>query len=185
MPSPASFTQVQRLLGACAAALFLNACAAPGATPTASTASDPRPGMSPTSRPAKPLFAPATAATPADAALTATRAKEVVRARPVSIDLKLLSAYAGTGEQSGQTVTLNLFDDVSFVAQSDSIERTARGFTWIGRLKGVDLSQVVIVATDGVVSGNITMPQARYHIRFAGPGVHEVQQIDTTRFKND
>jgi hypothetical protein len=44
---------------------------------------------------------------------------------------------------------------------------------------------VVIVMHGNVVSGNISTPGARYHIRFAGNGAHEVQEIDRSLFPRD
>jgi hypothetical protein len=151
-------------------ALICSACALPPANST--------PPQSAIQTKTRMLFSPVTLQ--ANAA-TAVRDKQVVRARPVKIDLQLLT----TASEPGQTITLNLFDDVTLVAQADRIERTERGVSWIGKVQGVPLSQVVIVANGDVVSGNISMPQARYHIRFVGNGVHEVQRIDQAQFPND
>ena len=57
--------------------------------------------------------------------------------------------------------------------------------TWTGHIQGVAQSQVTIVVNGDVASGNITLPAKRYHIRFAGNGVHEVQAIDASKFRND
>lgn len=124
----------------------------------------------------KPLFIPL-APQPA-ASSTALRDKQVTRWRPVKIDYSLLAA-------APQTITLNLFDDVKFIAQADQVERTERGVTWVGKLQGMPNSHVTLIVNDDVVSGNITTPKERYHVRFAGNGVHEVQLIDQSRFKND
>jgi hypothetical protein len=124
------------------------------------------------------LFTPVTLQ--ADTA-PAVRDKQVTRARPVKIDLQLLTKASAPG----QAIALNLFDDVNLVAQADRIERTERGVNWIGQVQGIPQSQVVIVANGDVVSGNISMPQARYHIRFVGNGVHEVQRIDQSLFPKD
>ena len=74
----------------------------------------------------------------------------------------------------GRVISLNLFDNVTFIAEADRVERTSSGVTWVGRLRGIDLSQVVIIVNGDVVVGNISMPAGRYHIRFVGNGVHEV-----------
>ena len=144
--------------------------------------------------PAPALFTPV-----APAALKAGKAvkhgAQVVRFRAVGIERGLLIQAAAApkvfGESTtaapvvGRSVTLNLFDDVAFVADADQVERSARGMTWIGHLRGVELSQVVLIINAGVVAGNISMPAARYHIRYAGSGIHEVQEIDQSKFPAD
>ena len=150
--------------------LICSACALPPANTT--------PPQAASQTKAKMLF---TAVALQPDAAAAVHAKQVMRARPVKIDLQLLTGAS----KAGQTITLNLFDDVTFVAEADRVERTERGVNWIGKVQGVPLSQVVIVANGDVVSGNISMPQARYHIRFVGNGVHEVQRIDQSLFPKD
>ncbi len=152
-------------------ALICSACTLPPTSSASAPAANQTTG--------KMLFTPATQQP--DTASKAVRDKQVIRARPVKIDLQLLTDSAAPG----QTITLNLFDDVTVVAQADRIERTARGVQWIGQVQGVPLSQVTIVANGDVVSGNISMPQGRYHIRFVGNGVHEVQRIDPSLFPKD
>lgn len=116
------------------------------------------------------------------------RDRQVVRWREVSLDTALLTGAANRGsaaDGNNRAIALNLFDNVSFIADLDRIEHTARGVNWFGHLRGVDMSQVVLVVQGDVVAGNITMPMARYHIRFVGNGVHEVQRIDPSLFPAD
>jgi hypothetical protein len=132
------------------------------------------------------LFAPFSSQTniQADALAWPARGREVVHSRQVRIDLSLLAESSVNGALP-QTIALNLFDDAAFVAQLDRVERTPNGMAWIGHLQGIDQSQVILVVHGNIVSGNITTPDARYHIRFAGNGAHEVQKIDQTRFPRD
>ena len=133
-----------------------------------------------------PLFSPVNAQTQADAAIV--RDREIVRSRRVVIDLNLLPRSADRqtgGIATASVISLNLFDDVNFVAEADRVERTSRGMAWVGRLRGIDLSQVVIIVNGDVVAGNISMPEGRYHIRFVGKGVHEVQEIDQSLFPQE
>lgn len=116
------------------------------------------------------------------------RDKQVVRARAVDIDLPLLAqpmADLAKTPRPKQALALDLFDDVHFVADLDGIERTARGAAWIGRLRGVEKSQVVFVVSGDIVMGNIVSPAGRYHIRYSGDGLHEVQAIDSSLFDKD
>jgi hypothetical protein len=126
------------------------------------------------------------AQTQADAAIVQDR--EVVRSRRVLIDLNLLTRSADIqtgGIATASAISLNLFDDVNFVAEADRVERTSRGMTWVGRLRGIDLSQVAIIVNGDLIAGNISMPGGRYHIRFVGKGVHEVQEIDQSLFPEE
>lgn len=165
-----SHSFLPKLILAGGLALICGACALP---PTDST-----PPQAAIQTKSRMLFSPVT---PQVNAATAVRDKQVMRARPVKIDMQLLASAS----EPGKTMTLNLFDDVTLVAQADRIERTERGVNWVGKVQGVPLSQVVIVANGEIVSGNISMPKARYHVRFMGNGVHEVQRIDQSQFPND
>lgn len=152
-----------------AAALLASACVLPAPTSTAAVTAN--------QTAVQPLFLAA-----AETQSTAVRDKQVTRYRPVKIDLALLTAPSAA---PGQLIGLNLFDDVSLTAQADRIERAERGVTWIGHIQNVAQSQVTIVVNGDVVSGNISLPAKRYHIRFAGNGLHEVQLIDSGKFRND
>ena len=123
------------------------------------------------------------------------RGPQIVRFRAVNIDYGLLTQAVGapksfgqsavTAPAGGQSVTLNLFEDAVFIADADQIEQTARGTTWIGHLRGIEMSQVILVINGDIVAGNISMPAARFHIRYAGTGAHEVQEIDQSKFPVD
>ena len=141
------------------------------------------------------LFAPITATAP-QKSQAIDRGPQVLRARAVAIASSLLTQPAvgapkafgpvGAGPLiAARSVTLNLFDDVTFIADADNVERTVRGITWVGHLRGIENSQVILVINDDVVVGNISMPAAsRYHIRYVG-GAHEVQEIDQSKFPVD
>jgi hypothetical protein len=110
----------------------------------------------------------------------------VIRSRPVAVDLSLLGAPDAFGDaRSGVagTLTLNFFSDAVFTAVLDRVEiGSAGGFSWIGHLEGVALSQVVLVVRDGMMVGNVTAPGVFYRVRYAGDGVHVVQQADWAAF---
>ena len=127
-----------------------------------------------------------------DATESATHGPQVVRYRAVAIDSSLLSqagvaskVFGDAAKAAGRSITLNLFDDAGFIADGDSTGRTARGIAWIGHLRGIQMSQVIIVVNGDVVAGNISMPGARYHIRYGRNGAHEVQEIDQSKFPDD
>ncbi len=116
------------------------------------------------------------------------RDAQVVRAREVLINTTLLTAAAdlpGGFFPGGLGILFNLFDEVSVVVLPTRIERFERGLIWVGNFRDNPQAQVILVVSGDVVSGNITLPGARYHIRYVGNGVHETQEIDEQLFPED
>jgi hypothetical protein len=120
--------------------------------------------------------------------LSSAKDVQVVRSRAVELDRSLLMEEvelpAGARVQK-KGLSLNLFDDVSFIAEVDRIEATPHGMLWIGTLRGVEQSQVVIVVRGEIVAGNISLPDGRYHIRYIGNALHEIQKIDPSLFPEE
>jgi hypothetical protein len=111
------------------------------------------------------------------------RGAEIARVRQVNPDIALLTeriSEIGKSSVTPQSITLNLFEDTQFIADLAHVNATSTGMAWIGRLRGVDFSQVTLVVSGNIVSGNIVSPSGSYHIRPVSEGVHEIQQIDTT-----
>jgi len=110
----------------------------------------------------------------------------IIRTRFVDIKFDLLVGADGHLKEqsdSAKVLSLNLFGDVFFTAILDrSDSNTSGGFSWIGHLKGVEHSQVILVVDDGIMSGNITLPGAFYQVRYAGNGVHAIYKIDQSAF---
>ena len=113
------------------------------------------------------------------------RDKQVVRWREVGVDTDQLIRSADLSPDGERILLLNLFDDTQFVAVADEVDRIAGGVKWVGSLRGVDLSQVIISIKGEKVFGSISMPGKRYGIHFVGNGVHELQEIDTSRFSSN
>jgi hypothetical protein len=125
-----------------------------------------------------PLFrgarGPALAMSSADAAVRA--------ARPVEVDLDALAGPStrlplAAGRAAG-----------TLTAVWDRVERTsARRHAWIGRVHGVTPSEVTLVADPdrGIVVGSVAVPGALFRIRYAGQGVHVVEEVDPRSFPDD
>jgi hypothetical protein len=109
-----------------------------------------------------------------------------IRSRLVAVDFSLVGAPDAFGDtRSGvsDTLTLNFFPDAVFAAVLDRVDiDPAEGFSWIGHLEGVELSQVALVVKDGVMVGNVTAPGVFYRVRYAGDGAHVIHQVDWTAF---
>ena len=103
----------------------------------------------------------------------------IVRTRFVDINFKLLGEIA----LPSNTVKLNLFDDVVFTAVFDRTETNSlSSYGWIGHLEGVEYGQVVLVVTNGLLAGSVSMPGAIYEVRPLGNGVHVIEDIDQSAF---
>lgn len=102
----------------------------------------------------------------------------IIRARFVEINLELIE-----GTEVGDTLILNLFDDVVFTAVLDCLEASGSdGYSWIGHLEEIDHSQVLLAIGGGQVAGNITLPGEFYQVRFTGNRVHAIYRIDQSAF---
>ena len=81
---------------------------------------------------------------------------------------------------------LNLFDDENLILNLERVENTSpdgNTISWFGRVEGLPESEVILINSDNVMSGNITLPGGRFfHIRFISEGVHAIREIDQTAF---
>lgn len=110
----------------------------------------------------------------------------VKRSRLVGINVKGLSSddEPTTGLSIGKNLlTLNLFDDVTVTASKTHAKPNFSGSkSWVGRVKGKDKGEVILVSKDGVLTGNIRVGKTLYQVRYVGNGVHAVYEIDQTKF---
>jgi hypothetical protein len=111
------------------------------------------------------------------------RSLGVVRERAVSVDLSILPGADGKGAlpRAGASLRLNLFDDATFVARLVRADRTDKGMSWVGRIEGQPLSNVILVTYDGVLTGSVVWPGGAYRISFDGTS-SVVEQLDHSLF---
>ena len=81
-----------------------------------------------------------------------------------------------------ETVTLPLFPDVSMHLVRDELRETSRGIVWRGRVEGDPSSGAIFVIGGEVVVGNIFTRERTFELRYTGNGVHEIREIDATKF---
>jgi hypothetical protein len=109
----------------------------------------------------------------------------IIRSRYVLVNFeRLLSENLKEG---AETITLNLFNIVSYTAVKDRLEirSTHHRYTWFGHIEGVEHSQVILTVENGSMAGNITLPGEIYQVRPLGDGVHGVYEIDQRAFPDD
>jgi len=103
----------------------------------------------------------------------------IIRSRFTGINFDVL----GTRTKPATSINLNLFENVNFKAFFDRKETNlSDGIGWIGHLEGIEHSQVVLVVTDGILVGSVSMPGESYEIHPAANGIHTVDQIDQSAF---
>ena len=100
----------------------------------------------------------------------------VVRARFVNVQWSLLDG--------GGPWRMNLFDNVAFWAEPDRVERTSEGLHWVGHLRDVAYSQVILARRGNSLVGSVSLPGALYQVRAVG-GVHAVSEIDQRAFPHE
>lgn len=113
----------------------------------------------------------------------------VIRSRYVQLNLELLLNADGAPHElkaEGNTLTLNLFDDVTLQVVLDRAEPAyGGGFTWAGQVQDEPLSLVTLAVSGGVMAGTVLLPGRVFEIGYAGNGVHAVYEIDQSAFPPD
>ncbi|UCG24326.1 MAG: hypothetical protein JSW55_19770, partial [Chloroflexota bacterium] len=102
-----------------------------------------------------------------------------LRRRYVTIDLSLLHAETGEGQEEGGGLELDLMDGLSYIALVQRVERPAGGqIMWQGQIEGQPDSPVTIVAGDNAAAGSIWADGRLYRLYYAGNGVHVLEERD-------
>ncbi len=80
--------------------------------------------------------------------------------------------------EPGAKLPLRLFDDVQLEATLDHVESDAlNGFVWRGHIAEIPGSWVVLVESNGCLSGTIAGPDSLYRIRCLGTGMHAIDEV--------
>jgi hypothetical protein len=108
----------------------------------------------------------------------------VVMSRHVRVNFNLLKGDRFQG--GAEFILLNLFDNISFQATLERFEeRSSTRFTWFGRVAGTTISQVVLVAEDGILAGNVLAESELYQIRAVSDGIHAIRKIEQANFPEE
>jgi hypothetical protein len=99
----------------------------------------------------------------------------VVRQQEVELDIGRLA------DNSVESVELDLFADVSITAIPTKRSIMPDGsLVWQGVIPDRPDGTVLFVIKDGSISGEITIPETRYHIRTTADNIHIVQEVRRT-----
>ena len=87
-----------------------------------------------------------------------------------------------TSEDSS-SITLNLFDDVQYVAEMDRIMRRSEvRYTWFGHVQGEENGSVILVINNGRITGQVEVGGTTYSIRATRDGSHEIIELGPQDF---
>lgn len=110
------------------------------------------------------------------------RIGEAERVDPVV--LRRNYVQSGLSQVMGEdTLILDLFDDVSLVAQRNVTREKFEGaHSWVGKVPNEPDSEITLIERDGAVAGTIRLGQRTFKIRHAGQGLHAIEEVDGTKF---
>ncbi|MBW2369846.1 MAG: pre-peptidase C-terminal domain-containing protein [Deltaproteobacteria bacterium] len=152
---------------------------------------------------ASPLFTAVQRYTALDASDDAPDDPTIIRQRFVNINLNVLETtgnssanevkkltgnnvkkLAGNDVKKPTGIKLNLFDDSTFTANVDRVETDSQdSYALVGRIEEESISSVIlVVGQDGTLTGNITIYDMFFQVRYAGDGTHVIREIDQTAF---
>lgn len=115
----------------------------------------------------------------------------VIRSRTVRINFDQLCQLETapdilSGPTESYPLVLNLFDDVYFTARIYQVEKTFSGGTsYVGFLEGIPGGEVIMVKTGDILSANLNTGQNLYQVRYIAGDLHNVLEIDHSRFPSE
>src|SRR4051812_16530850 len=110
----------------------------------------------------------------------------VLRSRLVRLSLAAVEgAAAPPAALRARELSLNLFAGLTLRAVLDHAEPRPGGLLWIGHLRGKPFSQVILVITQGRMTGTISWPQAAFSIKHVSGELHRIQEIDLKAFPRE
>ncbi|MBU1226038.1 MAG: hypothetical protein KJ698_02325, partial [Actinobacteria bacterium] len=99
------------------------------------------------------------------------------RQRPVELDLRVLLDDNGRARRI-EEITLNLFPDVTYTGVITEVNEEGNGYSWLGYLKGIEVSSLTMVYTGSAFAANFGSPEGVYEVSSAGEGLYKVVLID-------
>jgi hypothetical protein len=110
---------------------------------------------------------------------------KVIRSRYVNYNSALINPWQA-GADEADVVILNLFPDVSLIAQKERVEKREVGsYTWFGKIKDMPLSSVVLTVVKGVLTGHINTGRKVYEITRIEEDVYVIKEIDQSLFPEE
>jgi hypothetical protein len=118
----------------------------------------------------------------------------IVRNRYVDVNFAQLATAARTAAGQASALQMDLFPFISelfpgisltVVGQRAEPTRSGQGTIWYGKVVGEPDSMVILVVEGNVLVGNIHAGKGFYQIRYAGDGVHMIQQVNSLLYPDE
>ena len=121
---------------------------------------------------------------PAASGRSYTAPAEVIRHRDVAVDIGSLFFPNGNarGRAALGSVTLNLFEDVSFTGTVTRMFREDIADTWSGTLDGTEQGYFHMAVADGTYAAHVNTGTDVYEVESDGAGGYRVIEIDQSQF---
>ena len=102
------------------------------------------------------------------------------RSRVVKLNLALLLDEHGQARDlpAEAEIGLNLFPDAVYVGVIEELQRQGDSYSWVGRLKDVDYSQMFLVYTAGVFIGHFASPAGVFEVSIVGDDLYQIVEVD-------
>jgi hypothetical protein len=106
---------------------------------------------------------------------------EIMRSRSVQINSEVLQAAV---HQPGDRIRFLLFDGRGLTGVIDKVEnRAADNFTLFGHVEQQPLSTFALSVNAETVVGSVqTVDLGSYQVRYVGQGIHEIRELNPSRF---
>lgn len=112
---------------------------------------------------------------------------EIARFRFVKVNLALLLDETGQASKlsANSEVMLNLFQDVTYTGVIERIEQNGDEFSWVGYLRGVEFSELIMIFSGGVFIAHFASPEGVYEVSTAGGDLYQIMMIDQSKFPGE
>jgi hypothetical protein len=109
------------------------------------------------------------------------QSESALSSRLVKVDLGLLAA-----DSDLESLSLPLDGGRTIHVRRASTEPADSGQIWTGLADDAPIGQVVLSRVGEALAGNIVLsPGERYHLRYAGNGLHRLERVDQSRFPDE
>lgn len=112
--------------------------------------------------------------------------ESTARLRLVGLNLALLLGpeKEALSLEPNAEIVVNLFPNVIYIGVIERIEEDAGSITWLGHLKDIEYSELLMIYTSGIFIGHFASPEGVYEVSSAGGDLYNIVSIDQTEFQD-
>jgi hypothetical protein len=119
---------------------------------------------------------------------TNTPPPHVAKSRLVKVNLSLLLDEKKQPRtlDANTEMTINLFPEATYIGVIERVEQTNPGsHSWIGHLKGVEYSMLIMVFSGGIFIANISSPHGVYEVSIEEGDLYRIVLIDQSKLRGE